>query len=160
VTDGWRGLDERARWMFHLQGASQFLFGSVPALVVGVVVMATLLSLTRALMIGGALLIVAFVVALWWPSLTFERFTWQLLDDRLVVRSGVLFRRTVVIPRRRVQHVDVRQGVWEQLFGLARIYVHTASGLGGDGIIPGLSNEVAAELRDALVHRVGIDDGT
>jgi membrane protein YdbS with pleckstrin-like domain len=159
VNEEWRGLDGRARWMFHLQAGTQFLFGWVPAVIVASVVAVTVFQVRRVVAVDLGLLGALFLFALWWPSLTFDRFRYLLLEDRLMIHSGVLFRRTVVIPRRRIQHVDIRQGVWEQIFGLARIYVHTASGLGGDGVIPGLSNEIAEEIRDALVHRVGTDDG-
>ena len=42
--------------------------------------------------------------------------------------------------------------------GLARVQIHTASGLGGDGAIPGLELDVAESLRDQLVEVDG-DDG-
>ena len=83
----------------------------------------------------------------------------MLRDDALVVRSGVLVRSYVAIPRGRIQHVDIRQGPFEQWLGLARLQIHTASGVGGDGAIPGLEHDEARSLRDQLVDQSGQDDG-
>ena len=43
--------------------------------------------------------------------------------------------------------------------GLARVQVFTASGIGGDGVIPGLALVDAEALRDQLVQLGGGDDG-
>ena len=69
----------------------------------------------------------------------------------------MLIRSIVAIPTSRIQHVDTRQGPIEQWMGLARLQVHTASGVGGDGMIPGLELPVAEALRDQLVDVDGED---
>jgi uncharacterized protein len=69
-----------------------------------------------------------------------------------------VFRHSVSIPLDRVQHVDTRQGPLERAFGLSNVIVYTAAGLSADGSIPGLDEEQAAHLRDALSRRSG-DDG-
>jgi membrane protein YdbS with pleckstrin-like domain len=113
---------------------------------------------------GAAALVVALlwfallIRALWMPSLAFDRWSYQLRDDQLVIRSGVIIKRAVAIPTHRVQHVDTHQGPLERVLGLARIHIYTASGQGADGVIPGLDAGVAERLRDALVEHRG-DDG-
>jgi membrane protein YdbS with pleckstrin-like domain len=69
-------------------------------------------------------------------------------DDLLVV-SGILFRRLVVVPYGRMQLVDVRRGPLERYLGLATVQLHTAAAT-SDATIPGLSPEEAARLRDQL----------
>jgi membrane protein YdbS with pleckstrin-like domain len=59
------------------------------------------------------------------------------------------------VPTNRIQHVDVRQGPLEQWLGLSRVLVYTASGMGADGVIPGLNVETAEALRDQLVRTEG-----
>jgi hypothetical protein len=69
-------------------------------------------------------------------------------DDLLVV-SGILFRRLVVVPYGRMQLVDVRRGPLERYLGLATVQLHTAAAT-TDATIPGLPPEEAARLRDQL----------
>ncbi len=69
--------------------------------------------------------------------------------DDLLVRRGVMFRRTSVIPYGRMQYVEVTAGPLERVCGLATVQMHTAAA-GSDARIPGLPAEEAARLRDQL----------
>ena len=99
-----------------------------------------------------------FVYAVWYPSFAFERWGYALREEELIIGRGVLFRSITAIPLGRVQHVDTRQGPLEQWMGLARLQVYTASGMGADGVIPGLTIPDAELLRDELLQIRG-DDG-
>ena len=151
-------LAGRARWLFHLQGlwrlvalAPVLLGGTVTALIFGVPWMWTV-------GLGLAAGLVLTLWSLWMPSLAYDRWGYAVTDEELLIQHGVLFRELTAIPITRVQHVDTHQGPLEQLFGLARVHVYTASGMGADGIIPGLEPEVADALRDRLI-KAGGDDG-
>ena len=72
--------------------------------------------------------------------------------------EGVLFRVWSSVPYTRIQHVDTRQGPIERALGLSRLLVFTASGMGADALISGLTEAEAARLRDLLSRRGG-DDG-
>ena len=93
-------------------------------------------------------------------ALAFGCWRWgYLIDgDVLLITWGVWFRHFVAIPLHRIQHVDIHQGPLDQMFGLSRLQIYTASGMGADGFIPGLERETAEELRTLLVA-VGGDDG-
>jgi membrane protein YdbS with pleckstrin-like domain len=69
-------------------------------------------------------------------------------DDLLVV-SGILFKRLVVVPYGRMQQVDVRRGPIERYLGLATVQLHTAAAT-TDASIPGLEPAEASRLRDQL----------
>jgi membrane protein YdbS with pleckstrin-like domain len=73
--------------------------------------------------------------------------------DDLIVVSGILFRRLVVVPYGRMQLVDVSAGPIDRMCGIASVQLHTAAAT-TDAKIPGLRPEVAAQLRDRLA-RVG-----
>jgi membrane protein YdbS with pleckstrin-like domain len=80
--------------------------------------------------------------------------------DDLVVRRGVMFRRTSVIPYGRMQYVEVTAGPFERAFGLATVQMHTAAAA-SDARIPGLAAVEAARLRDQLAalgesHAMGL----
>jgi hypothetical protein len=57
-----------------------------------------------------------------------------------------------------VQHVDLRQGPLDRLFGLACVSVYTAAGQGADAEIVGIAKADAERLRERLV-RAAADDG-
>lgn len=152
-------LSSRARWLFYFQAFSRLFLWWVPV-TIGLVAVAitTLMSPVQA-SIGGVLwLFWLFLLAVWMPTLRWQRYRYQLREEDLVIQHGVWVRVRSAIPTSRIQHVDLRQGPIEQYFGLARIRIHTASGVGADGMIPGLELSVAEELRDELVQVKG-DDG-
>jgi uncharacterized protein len=70
-------------------------------------------------------------------------------EDDLVVRRGVLVRRTSVVPYGRMQYVDVTAGPLDRRFGLATVTLHTAAAA-TDAYVPGLLADEAARLRDRL----------
>lgn len=146
-------LAPRARLLFHLQAVSQLVFLWIPLTIGLVVAAAWLTSFVTALVAGSLMLLVCLLGTVWLPSLAYERWGWELREDELLVRHGVVFRSVTAIPIGRVQHVDVRQGPIEQWMGLSRVHVHTASGVGSDGMIPGLESATAERLRDQLVAR-------
>jgi uncharacterized protein len=156
--DDFLPLAPRARWLFHLQALSRFFFFWVPACAIGGVVLAWMASPTVGLVTMGCWLFLMFLLALWYPSLAFDRWGYRLEEDELLVARGVFFRSVTAIPRCRIQHVDTHQGPIEQWLRLARVQVYTASGLGADGVIPGVNLETAESLRNDLVQVDG-DDG-
>ncbi len=72
--------------------------------------------------------------------------------DDLLLRSGVLVRRIVVVPYGRMQFVDVQAGPLARKLGYATVQLHTASP-GTDARLPGLLTAEAARLRDQLTAR-------
>lgn len=153
-------LDGRARLLFYLQALSRLVFFWLPVVSIGGAVAATAWEPVSALLIAMGVLFLRFVIAVWWPWLQWRGWGWLHRDDELLIGRGVLVRSVTAIPLERIQHVDVRQGPLEQWLGLARVHVHTASGVGGDGVVPGLARGVAESLRDQLVKAAARgDDG-
>ena len=151
----WLTLAPRARLLFYLQAFSRLLFFWVPT-TVGLGFAASLVvSPIYAGAAGVVWLFLLFLAALWIPSLAFDRWSYVVRDEDLLIARGVLVRAITAIPASRIQHVDVRQGPLEQWLGLARIQIHTASGVGADGVIPGLNLDDAEALRDQLVQVSG-----
>jgi membrane protein YdbS with pleckstrin-like domain len=71
--------------------------------------------------------------------------------DDLLVTSGILFRRLVIVPYGRMQLVDVTAGPIHRALGITTVQLHTAAAT-TDAHIPGLTPEVAAGLRDRLAR--------
>jgi membrane protein YdbS with pleckstrin-like domain len=152
-------LDERARLLFYLQAVSWLVFFWFPAVAILAGTLMALVSVVGGLVAGALLSFALFLFAVWYPSLAFDRWGYAVRAEEVLITRGVLVRRVTAIPVSRIQHVDTRQGLIEQWIGLAKVKVHTASGIGGDGVIPGLALRDAEHLRDRLVTLGGGDDG-
>lgn len=104
-----------------------------------------------ALGVGTPLLFI--VLGLWQAGLAYRYTRWQLDDDGLRVRRGRFWRSEVLVPRARVQHLDIERGPIERRFGLATLVVHTAGTRLNAVRQPGFDEASANRLRDALVPR-------
>lgn len=69
--------------------------------------------------------------------------------EDLVVRSGVLFRKRVVIPYGRLQYVEMSSGPLERRYKLCRLTVNTAADAATATIL-GLPDEIGSQLRERL----------
>lgn len=72
--------------------------------------------------------------------------------EDLLVTSGILFRRLVIVPYGRMQLVDVVAGPLDRALGVATVKLHTAAAT-TDATIPGLPPDEAGNLRDRLTAR-------
>lgn len=96
------------------------------------------------------LLIVLFVNAI----LAFRRVRaigYQLREDDLLFRRGIMFERVIAVPYGRLQLVDVTRGPLLRFLGLANLKFVTASAATGVNL-PGLPMAEAEALRDRLVE--------
>lgn len=76
---------------------------------------------------------------------------YQLRDDDLLFRRGIMFLRFVSVPYGRMQLIDINRGPVGRLLGLADLKFVTAAA-STNVAIPGLPEADAAELRDRLVE--------
>ncbi|WP_232528884.1 PH domain-containing protein [Mycetocola zhujimingii] len=75
---------------------------------------------------------------------------YQLRDDDLLFRRGIMWQRLVAVPYGRMQLIDINRGPIARAFGLAELKFVTASAATAI-VIPGLPIEEAEGLRDHLV---------
>ena len=83
---------------------------------------------------------------------------YRVTEDRVEVRQGLLRRRLLAVSRDRVRTVDVTSHALHRLLGLTRVKIGTGRSdreRGGEVRLDGLTVEVAAHLRDELLHRRG-----
>ncbi|MBW9111837.1 PH domain-containing protein [Microbacterium ureisolvens] len=76
---------------------------------------------------------------------------YQLRDDDLVFRRGILWQRFVTVPYGRMQLIDITHGPLDRGFGIAQLKFVTAAAATGV-VIPGLAQSTAETLRDHLVE--------
>jgi uncharacterized protein len=117
---------------------------------------ATAAAVTTGLLLGAAqgvatLAVGAMTVGLSLVAVQRRFLAWGYLEreDDLLVRRGVLVRRTSVVPYGRMQYVDVTAGPLDRRLGLATVTLHTAAAA-TDAFVPGLRADEAARLRDRL----------
>jgi uncharacterized protein len=75
---------------------------------------------------------------------------YQLRDDDLLFRRGIMYLRLVAVPYGRMQLVDINRGPLSRMLGLSELKFVTAAASTGV-TIPGLRAEDADTLRDQLV---------
>ncbi len=157
ALDGWVRPSPRARGRLHLGAGLRWVLVWLPTCA-GIAVAAATRDPLGGVALGLGIAFFGFLQALWWPSLAFEAHRWRLDAQALRVRAGVWWRDDVAVPLGRVQHVDLRQGPLDRLFGLARVSIYTAAGQGADAEIVGIAKADAELLRERLVRAV-VDDG-
>ena len=69
----------------------------------------------------------------------------------LTYRKGWLYKKEVTVPYKRIQHVDVKQGLIERQFGLAKLNLYTAGGHSSDLTVPGLRIEDAQQFKSYII---------
>ena len=91
------------------------------------------------------------------PLARYRRWRYELAEDALELRHGIVERVHSAIPYYRVQYVDVTQGPLERAVGLAKLKVHTAAA-SSDATIPGIAAGDAESLRQVILARTGAGD--
>lgn len=88
------------------------------------------------------------------------RFTWRVDADDIAITSGVFSRNHRTIPFDRIQDVNIEQGLFARLLGLAKVTLETGGGSGGkdeEGALNAITIEDAAALRDHIrAHRTAV----
>ena len=93
-----------------------------------------------------------FVWAWWLIGRRVRSYAYSERADDLLVTSGILFRRLVIVPYGRMQLVDVTAGPIDRALGVTTVQLHTAAAT-TDASIPGLDPNQAAALRDRLARK-------
>lgn len=88
------------------------------------------------------------------PILRRNRHRWEVSDQAVYTRVGVLSTHTTIVPINRLQSVNVKQGVIARLLGLADVSYTTA---GSSNIIGMLDKEDAQHIADKLTHIISLD---
>jgi uncharacterized protein len=150
----WNAPSPRLRVLRHYEVA-----GTTLVVLILAVVLTTALSATVVAVVAVVVLLlgsIADVVA----GRRVRAWSYAERAEDLLVRRGVMFRRTSVIPYGRMQYVEVTAGPFERAFGLATVQMHTAAAA-SDARIPGLPAVEASRLRDQLTslgetHAMGL----
>lgn len=138
----------------QLIGARRLVLSLVYLIVIaGLVTLWVIPDVPRMLVIAYLIVAVIVFIWLWWLiGRRVRSFAYCERGDDLLVTSGILFRRLVIVPYGRMQLVDVKAGPIDRWLGVTTVQLHTAAAT-TDASIPGLVPADAAELRDRLARR-------
>lgn len=123
-------------------------FGAVVLPAGGAIALAlTLVGGTAGTAIAVLAAVIALAVTAVAPGVRLRRFRYEIREDEIDLRRGLLVQTRTLVPMARVQHVDTRRTVLSQFFGLAAVVFHTAAGAND---IPALREADAAAIRDRI----------
>ncbi len=98
-----------------------------------------------------SLLVLFAALGAWFNRRRTRRVRYALLGEGLRIRRGLCFWHEIVLPRSRVQHLDLERGPIERHLGLATLVIHTAGTRMNAVRLAGLDQQRAQALRDALL---------
>ncbi len=151
----WRPLPRAARTVFLIGDG---LGIGVPALVAAFPLWIVFGQRPWMLAVALALLAAAVSLGLWNGARRWRSTLWALGADGLRIRRGLWWRSETLVPRSRVQHLDLERGPLERRFGLASLVIHTAGTRLSAVRLPCLEEPQATALRDRLVRDSSDDD--
>lgn len=93
------------------------------------------------------ILIASGLVILFIPEIRWQRWYYQVDEHEVDLQSGIIIITRTLVPIKRVQHVDTRQGPILRSYGLADVTISTAA---TTHRIPALNEEVADQVRDQI----------
>lgn len=105
------------------------------------------MSMWLILAVSVLLIIISGLAVLFIPEIRWQRWSYQVDEHEVDLQSGILIVTRTLVPIKRVQHVDTRQGPILRSYGLADVTISTAA---TTHRIPALNEETAEEMRDLI----------
>lgn len=145
-----KGIEKRYKVFLHLRNLLLI------AVVFTVVVLLNIFGETEAEIedwyFAGAyiLLFIFWIQSFVLVELGFPRKSYLLRQHDLLYRTGYLMQKITAVPKNRIQHVEIRQGVFLRLFKLSKLVIFTAGGSSSDLSISGLTPEDAEQLKEHI----------
>jgi putative transcriptional regulator len=99
---------------------------------------------------------VIILISIWYLYQYVKAYSFEVLENNIIIRHGVFTKKRVTIPYTRVQNINIANGVFDRLFKIYTVKIETAgaSGAGGgggggyirpEGLIPGLEDPYIIE---------------
>ena len=159
----WLLLDPKVKTCWIIKGFFASLF--LPLLFLSAIIIPLIKYGLTLLLFYIVIIIIINIIIIAWVVMFYDRYTYRIGAKTVNIKRGILWKRDVIIPYERIQHVSSTRGPIEQLFGLHIINIFTAgtasvtSGLGGasgmfsaEGYIPGITDPEG--LRKTIMNKV------
>ncbi|MCX8166809.1 MAG: PH domain-containing protein [Candidatus Micrarchaeota archaeon] len=127
-------------WLLPYLGISLFLLIIISFLVYVNVLPFPTISLDNPTSLFLMVLIALNLLVFAYHKIKYNLFTYSVDTHGIVIRSGVISRKRIVIPYEKVQNINTKRDAIERIFGTCTLTIETAAGKDiGEGIIPGVS---------------------
>jgi membrane protein YdbS with pleckstrin-like domain len=125
----------------------EVLLATVPCAAVAIALALAVVGGIVGVLVSVAAVLVVVVAAIVVPRLRLARFRFEVREDEIDLRHGIVIETRTLVPMARVQHVDTHRTPVSRFFGLAAVAFHTAAGANE---IPALRDADAAAIRDRI----------
>lgn len=133
ITEG-RKLKPSAVPIWFLYDVGKGIFGVVPVIFAGQAAIPFVIAI-------GLLLLIS-------PAIKYSRFRYDIQGNNLIVQGGLLGRWRRVIPRERVQSIDVVQKLRHRAFGVVELRIEAVGGKQTEAALVALAPEEAERIRN------------
>ena len=151
----WQRTSPVAVVFFLLSSARQVISNGLPAIAVVIATFASASATGKSWMLTGllglALLTAVGAIAQW------VRFRFCVVNDKVLVRSGVFQHEELIVEFGRIQNISIREPIYMRPFGLALFSIDTAGSGQKEIVLGGIKQDVALQLRDTILTRARPD---
>jgi len=161
-----QSLHPKSVWIFFFQGIFRFLFiFCIFFFYLGAFFISSVEDPNYALKFFPVypflFLIFTFIFFFFWAKLSYRFWKYEITEDAVRIERGVIWKKYISIPYERIQNIDIYRGVLARILGLSTLNIQTAGysgsgrhgGPGSEGNIPGISVDIAEQLRDDLIKK-------
>ena len=145
----------------RVERISSWIFTAVAGVVLFIQLVVNLFGGPWGIAIGVALAVGAGGFLAWrshrWPAISYRHTFYRVDPQGIEIRRGVFWRRTVNVPKSRVQHTDVSQGPLQRRYELGTLVIYTAGTDHAKVELRGLHHARAMRIRDHLLPSGGDD---
>lgn len=150
--------------LFHMRTHAKVLFGpGVVTALLAAAAVANTMYLPRDLLQGylfwGIYAVIAYLAAyyVWYPVIQWKNSTYTVTNKQIVVRQGVLNKKSHSTQLSRVSDIEVERGVLDRIFRCGTLIVVNAANIQG-GSSDGMSRVVLKDVPNALDVEQSIKD--
>jgi putative membrane protein len=145
----WQRTSPVAVLFLLLKGARQLVSNGLPAVAVVVAAYVSGGATRRSWVLTGFLIVG--LISIVGSILGWLRFRFCIVDDRVLVRSGVLHREELSVEFGRIQNISIREPVYMRPFGLAVLSIDTAGSGQKEIVLGGIKKDTAIQLRETIL---------
>jgi len=96
-----------------------------------------------------------FCVPIFYQCLYYRYYFYDLRNEDIVIKKGVVSRGEITLPYSKIQNVFVDQDFWDRIFGIYDVHIETAGfGSGMAAHIDGVNYKNSEKLRDIIMAKV------
>jgi membrane protein YdbS with pleckstrin-like domain len=149
-------LDPRAQILWRISGLSQaIVFTGIAGGAMALAHSLFDLGWGRIFGVPVGVAVLGLALAMIVPAINWRQWRYDIHEEEVDIRRGVVTITRQLVPMARIQHVDTRRGPLQRRFGLATVVLYTAAGAIE---IPELADPVAASVRDRIAALANVRD--